>query len=131
MAYSNPGGLNPLPFSAGGAIEAYRLVAQHSVEGQVVATSAITQVPIGGSGAVTAASGDQLPVHRGQVIKLTAGEAIALGAQVMPLASGAGKIGTAAGATAKSCGIALQAALADGDVISVLFMPSVNSPANA
>ncbi len=53
----------------------------------------------------------------------------------MPYAAGAtaadmGKCVTAAGATAVSCGIALEAALADGDIISVLLHPGVRSPAN-
>ena len=116
---------------AGAAIVANRLVKLDTTEGQVIHTAAITDDAVGAS-LKTYASGDAgVEVQIGGIVKLTAAAAISLGAQVMPDSGGAGKIATAAGATAVSCGVALQAASADGDVISVLLLPALKAPANS
>lgn len=119
-------------FIAGGAITANRLVKLDSTAGQVVVTSAITDVVVGVA-LNTAASGGQVEVlvGSGHTQKVCASDAISLGAQVMPTASGSGKCVTAAGATAVSCGIALSASAADGEFIEVQLRPSVKSPANS
>lgn len=131
MSHTNLAGVSPLPFKAGGAILQHRLVAPDTTAGRVVATSAITDLAIGASTVAAAAAEDPVTVQFVGVARLTASAAIALNAQVMPTAAGAGKISTAAGPTAKSCGVALEAALADGDVIAVLLStPNVNGVVN-
>jgi hypothetical protein len=131
MAYENYAGISPLPFQAGAAIGQYRAVKQGTTAHQVIATTAITDVVMGVAQISAAAAEDQVPVQIGGVAKMVAGAAIALGAQVMPQASGAGKVITAAGATAVSCGVALEAAAADGDIIPVRLIPNASGPANS
>lgn len=131
MANYNLLGTSPAGFVAGGTIAKNVLVKLHSVEGQVVVTTAITDSPLGASMNSAVANGT-IAVQQFGVVKLTAKAAISLGAQVMPDGAGAGLIATAAGATAKSIGVALQAALAENDVIEVqLLVPAVNGPANS
>lgn len=134
MSSYNLAGVSQLPFDAGAAILANRLVYVSGDEA-VSPTTAITNVGIGAV-ALAASSGDKVAVQCFGVVKLTAQAAITAGAQVMPYAAGStdadkGKIATAAGATAVSCGIALEAATNDGDVIAVLLIPTVNSPASS
>ena len=131
MANFNLLGSSPAGFIAGGTIPLNTVVMLHSVEGQVVVTTGITS-PALGVAMNSAVAGGHVKVQQFGVGKLTAKAAISLGAQVMPVGSGGGLIATAAGATAKSIGVALQAALADGDVIEVqLAIPPVFGPANS
>lgn len=131
MANSNSQGVEAIGFVAGGTIGVNRLVKLDSTAGQVVVTSAITDVAIG-TALNSASSGELVAVQPFGRAKAVASDAISLGAQLMPTASGSGKVVTAAGATALSCGIALQAAGADGDVIEILLaVPNVNGPANS
>lgn len=131
MANSNMLGVSPAGYLAGATVTQYRLVKLDSTAGTVIHTTAITDVGLGAA-LQTASTGGTVPVQMFGKVKLTASDAISLGAQVMPTASGAGKVVTAAGATAKSCGIALEAAGADGDIIEVLLVaPAVNGPANS
>lgn len=118
-------------FVAGGTIPANTLVKLHSTQGQVVVTTAITDTPVGVA-QNTCASGDNCEVAtmNGAVLPMTAKAAISLGALVMPDSGGGGLIATAAGATAKDCGVAVMAALAENDVIPVLFRPTLRSPVN-
>lgn len=130
MANFNTRGVSRDSLKATSAVSQYRCVALDTTEGQVVATSAITDVVFGAS-MTSGSAGDQILIQRYGKAKLTASAAISIGAQVMPTASGSGKVMAAAGATAKSLGIALQAAGADGDIIEVeLATPNVNGPAN-
>lgn len=132
MATSNNQNVSPLGFVAGAAISQYRLVKLDTTEGRVIATTAITDVAQGASMNSAAALGDLVAVQNFGKVKLTASAAITLGDQVMPTASGAGKISTSSGATARTIGIALQAAGADGDVIEVqLVAPIGNGAANS
>lgn len=131
MAVSNLLGVSPLSFVAGGTIIANRMVKLDSTAGQVVACSAITDLAIGVALAGVS-SGETVAVQTFGVAKVVASDAISLGAQLMPTASGAGKVVTAAGATAKSCGVALEASGADGDIITALLaVPNVNGIANS
>jgi hypothetical protein len=135
MALFSFGGTDPQSYVAGGAILPYRCVKLDTVTGQVVATTTVADVIVGTNYlGNTLAAGDQIAVQIGGEAKMVAGGAIALGAQVVPMAAGAGRVVTAvgAGATAVSCGVALQAAAADGDVIRVrIVAPNVAGPANA
>jgi hypothetical protein len=122
--------LNVISRKASGNVTANRVVVQHSVEGEVIASSAITQ-PAFGVALNTASAGQAVSIETGRtIVKLTAGASIALGAQVMPQAAGSGKVIPSAGGTAVDCGTALQAAGGDGEIISVLFNPMGKSPAN-
>lgn len=132
MATFNLQGISPISFTAGGTIGINRAVKLDSTAGQVVVTSAITDVCVGVA-IQSGTSGTLVAVQTSGVAKMVASDAIALNAQVMPTASGSGKVVTAAGATAKSLGVALQASGADGDVIEVLLHsgPNVNGVANS
>lgn len=123
--------LNVVARKASGTVTANRLVVQHSTEGEVIASSAITQ-PVFGVALNTVSSGQAVSIETGRtIVKLTAGAPISLGAQVMPQGSAGGKIITSAGATAVDCGTALQAAGGDGEIIAVMFNPMGKSPANS
>ncbi len=123
-------------FLAGGAIPAKSAVKWSAIDsgGQraVVVTTAITEDVIGFA-LNTAASGEQVDVVTGNgvIVKGICSAGITAGAQVMPTASGGGKVSTAAGATAKSCGIAMSTPLADGDTVEILTRFGVNGPANS
>lgn len=124
-------GSTPNSWIAGGSITANRLVKQDTTENQVIATAAITDEPIGVS-LGTYASADVGEFQTTGVARLEAAAAISLGAEVMPDGGGGGKIATAAGATAQSIGIALQAAGGAGEIIKVkLALPGAKRPPNS
>jgi hypothetical protein len=132
MALSNSLNVSAFPAVAGAAVGQYRAVKLDTTAGRVVVTSAITDLAVGVALVAADAAGDQLSVQTFGVAKCVASGAITLGDQVMPTSSGSGKVVTAAGATAKSLGVALQAAAADGDIIEVLLAtPNVNGIANS
>lgn len=117
---------------AAAAITAGQALKLHSTEGQVTPTTAITDV-ICGFAIMTAASGDEVVYQTGGIVKAIAKGAITLGQQLMPSGAGGadiGKVSTAAGATAVSCGIAQQDA-ADGVTFSARAVINVSGPANA
>lgn len=121
---------NTNEYTAAGDIEAYRLVKYATAEGEVEACSAIADVAIGVSTNKVAAGG-RVQIQTQGVALVTVSGAVTRGAQVMCTASGAGKCLDAAGATAKSVGIAEQTATTDGQVVAVrLAVPNVNGPAN-
>jgi len=127
MSQENYAGSVPVSFVAGGAIT--RNAAVKLSSGAVVVTTAITDHVLGVA-QQDAASGEQVAVltSPGSVATMVASAAIAVDAMVMPGA--AGKVATAAGVTAITCGQALEAAAADGSLVRVLFRPGVRSPAN-
>ena len=132
MADFNYQGVSLLPFKAGAAIGQNRLVKLDSTAGRVVVTSAITDAAIGVSTISAAAANDLVAVQTSGVAKLVASGPVSLGDEVMPTGSGSGKVVTSSGATARSIGIALEAAGADGDVIAVLLStPALKGPANS
>jgi hypothetical protein len=131
MSTSNFLGTSPISFVAGGTITQYAMVKLHSTAGQVVVTDAIADLAIGVA-LTGAATGGTVAVQTFGRAKVVAGDVIALGAQVMCKAAAAGNVLTAAGATAKSVGVALMASGADGDIIEVLLAtPNVNGVANS
>ena len=127
MSQENYAGSVPVSFTAGGAIT--RNAAVKLSSGAVIVTTAITDHVLGVA-QQDAASGEQVPVltSPGSVVTMVASAAIAIDAMVMPGASG--KVATAAGVTAITCGQALEAGAADGSLVRVLFRPGVRSPAN-
>lgn len=119
--------------TAGGAIGYGALLKLHTTEGQVVVTTAITDVVVGVSMG-TYASGDRVEMQTGGVAPVLIASAVALGAQVYADAGGSGKAAGAAspGATASSCGLAESQGDADGQLIRVrLCIPNLKGPANA
>lgn len=130
MSQENFAGTAPVSMPAGGAITRNALVVLNA-SGQVVATSAITD-RVFGVALQAAASGEMVPVlvASGCIVTLVANAAITAGAELMPAASGAGNAVTAAGATALSCGQAITAAAALGDLIQAVLRPTLRSPAN-
>lgn len=129
-AIRNYQGSAPLSLIAGGAINQNVLVKLDTTEGQVVVTTGITDVAQGCS-LGKYASADIGEFQTDGVAMLTAASAISLGDQVMPDSGGGGKIATAAGATAVSVGVALQAAGGNNEVIRVrLQLPAVKGPPN-
>lgn len=127
MAEFNLQGVSPVSFIAGGTIVANRAV-ELSAANTVTAADAIADVTLGVA-LVGGSSGDLIPVQQFGKAKLTASAAVTAGDQVMVTASGAGKVSTLSGATARSIGQALTAAGADGDIIEVQLMLSGNGPA--
>ena len=135
MASENLAGTSPLPMTAGADILAHRLVKCGTTDLSCIPSVAIADVSVGVS-LVGVSSGAQLPVQIAGVAKVTAKAAITIGAEVMAHATSTaadkGKCETAAGATALSVGVALQAATADGDIIMVLLhTPNVKGAANS
>lgn len=129
MAEFNLQGVSPVSFIAGGTIVANRLV-EISAANTVTATDGEADLPIGVA-TVGGSTGDLITVQQFGKAKICASDAISVGAQVEPTASGAGKVVTAGGAAARSIGIALTASGADGDIIEVQLMLSGNGPANS
>lgn len=129
MADFNLQGVSPQSFIAGGSIGQYRLV-ELSAANTVTATDAEGDLPIGVA-LIGGSTGDLIPVQQFGKVKCVASDAILVGAQLEPTASGAGKVVTAGGAAARTIGIALTAAGADGDIIEVQLMLSGNGPANS
>ena len=123
-------GKNTFSMKAGEDITANRAL-KLSTEGLVLHTTAITENVIGVA-VNTCASGEMVEIQpNGTICKMVPGAAVSIGAQVMPEASGAGKVVTAAGATAKSCGFAKTEAGAEDELFEVFLFPGMNSPANA
>lgn len=135
-ASSNTETTNTTEYLASGAIEANRFVKYGTADSTtgnptVVACTAITDMAIGVS-TNKVASGEMCRIQTAGVAKVACtAAAISAGAQVMP-STDAGKGVAAAGATARSCGIAETAAGGtDLEVIPVrLAVPNVNGPAN-
>ena len=121
-------------FIAGEALEANRCVKYDSTEGQVVYSGAITDIVIGVT-TQKVASGEQVIVQTKGVAKIaTTAAAVSLGAEVMPDSSTGGRILTAAGATARSVGVAASAGggTTAGELIRVrLNIPNLKGPPNS
>lgn len=132
MADFNTFGTSFASFIAGGTISKNRAVCMDGTNAnQVVACSAITDIAIG-IATEDATSGYQVTVQLFGKAKVVASAAVNSGAQVMPTASGGGKVSTAAGATAKSLGVAVSTCANDGELVEVLLAtPNVNGPANS
>ncbi len=127
---SNKLGVSPAGFVAGGTVVKNRAVKLDTTAGQVIAATAIAGLTIGiaENGALV---GENVSVQTYGIAKAELGTGGAtLGAQLMVEASAAGVLVIAAGATAHSVAIALEAGDA-GETIRVLLRPALNGPANA
>lgn len=123
---------NVIEMEAESEVTQYRVVKLGAAAGQVVPTSAITDVAIGVS-LNYAAAGARVQVQTGGIARVECSAGVAYGAQVMPTGAAGGKCATAAGATAKSFGLACgTTTTADGEQqLVMLATPNVNGPANA
>ncbi len=130
MAQENLAGAAPVHMTAGGTITRNALVTLNA-SNQVVVTSAITD-RVFGVAMQPAVLGEQVPVIgvAGCIVNVVANGALTAGAELMPAASGAGNVATVAGATALSCGQAITAAAALGDIIRAVLRPMLRSPVN-
>lgn len=123
-------GLSPMEWEAEGAVLQGQALILGTAPGQLKASTAITDVVVGVA-EHAAATGTRVSVLMAHPVAIMLAEGtIAYGAQVMPKATGPGTVDTAAGVTAKSCGIHLGAQCASGDKIPVLLVTTVNGPAN-
>ncbi len=114
-------------YVASGAIVAGSLVKYHTTEGQVTATTAITDVVIGVSMGVYA-DGDTATIQTRGVAKVKSLGTISIGGRVMPAAAGIG-MDASAGATAKDFGISEQDSLT-GQYTKVRLIPMLMCPVN-
>lgn len=119
-----------VPFKAGAAITRGAAVKLDS-NGDVVVTSAITDVVIGVALIDQATVGGSVPIRTLGVARVKTGGTVAIGDQLMPKASGAGNALTAAGVTAVGFGVALSTATNDGEFAAVMLGKSVKTPANS
>lgn len=120
---------------AGAAITANQAVKASSWSNgrlTVIPTAAITDDVIGVAQETVANGEDVLcEAGNGVIVKCISKTGVTAGQQVMPDGGGAGKVATAAGATAKSFGIAMSTSAADGELVEVLTRFGVNGPLNA
>lgn len=131
MGLSNYETSNVISRIAGGAIAARRLVKLDTTAGQVVVCDAITDKAIGVS-LHAANAADTIEIQTGGLAEIEISAAVALGAEVMPTASGSGKCSTSAGATARSIGLAENLGSNDTEIIRVrLAVPNLGGPANS
>lgn len=119
-------------FVAGGAISKGNvLMLNGTTEKSVVRTTAITDLVVAVATA-DASSGSQVDVVTiGPIVQMLAAAAIAANAEVMPHGTTNGQVDDAAGATARSIGVALEASGAAGDMIEVMLLPCPKGPANS
>ncbi len=119
---------NPLlykAFTAGGAINPYRIV-RLSAADTVIQAAAATDSMFGVSTDLTIVSGERVEVMVCGIAWIEAGAAIALGAPVSADAVGRGVTAApAAGVNNRIIGFALDAAVAAGDQIRVLLSPGL------
>ncbi|MFO1038141.1 MAG: DUF2190 family protein [Geminicoccaceae bacterium] len=111
-------------FVAGGAITKRRIVKLGSNDGEVLQASAATDLLVGVSTEVDAASGARCDVHLGGIVEVEAGASITRGTKVTADANGkAVAAAPSAGTNNEIIGIAMVTA-ASGDIIPVLLAQS-------
>lgn len=133
MANENFIGWKPVSFKAGAAFargDTLKLDGTNSK--QVVKTAAITDLVIAVAlEAATAADEIIACMPIGPIIKVKAGAATTINAELMGGGTTDGGVEDAAGATARSCGVGLEAAGAAGDLIEMILLPCPKGPANS
>lgn len=123
---------NTIEMEAEAAIVAKRLVKLGTAPGQVIHTAAITDV-VAGVALNSCAAGGRVVIQTDGIAEVECKSAVTYLDQVMPDGGGAGKCATAAGATAKSCGVAGgTSTTAEGEIQKVwLRTLNVNGIANS
>lgn len=109
------------------AIAAFRICKFGATEGEVQLAAAATDKLIGVTGAVPArAAGEVVDLIHGGIVDIEAGAAFAAGDAITSDAVGRAIVAApAAGVNNRIIGEALGPALAAGDIVPVLFAPSV------
>jgi hypothetical protein len=132
MSYEVYAGTQVVRMKAGAAVVKSRALKPGSAVNEVIHAVDITDLVVGVA-LNSADSGDWVSVQIGGIAKMEAAEAITVWAEVMVQdAANDGSIAPAAGATARSLGVALVAATADGDIIPVqLRLPTLKGPPNS
>jgi hypothetical protein len=106
-------------FTAGGAIAAYRIVRMSAAD-TVVQASAATDALVGIQNDVAPASGERTDIIMVGMAFIEAGAAFALGALLTADAQGRGiTAAPAAGVNNRIIGVAIDAAVAAGDIVRV------------
>ncbi len=109
-------------YLADGAIPAYTLVKQNAADDHIVAAAAVSDLFIGVTMELAAASGERADVQMTGIAYIVAGAAVTRGSPVTSDASGrAVAAAPAAGVNNTVIGRALESASAVGDVIRVLL----------
>jgi len=116
-------------YIAGGTIAAGSCLKYDSTEGQVVVTTAVTEIVMGVA-LDTVASGQPVQVQTRGVAKVLTSGICTVGVEVVPGASGKCVTNASAGATAVSFGVAEQTTTADGTMLKVRLIPTLRGPAN-
>lgn len=113
-------------FIASGAILACCLTKPGATAGTVAVATAATDLINGVSDELGADDGGRIDVHKSGIVPVTAGAAFSAGAPLTATAGGKAILAApAAGANVRIIGFAEEAAVADGDIVNVLFAPGV------
>ena len=128
MADYNTAGTEPLTLKANATVNVNRFVKQDTTKGFCIQSAAATDITLGVS-LVGGLATESVPFQSFGKAKVTAGAAVALGAQVQSDATGRAITVTTGGV---SLGIAAEAAGAANDVIEVFLtpLPNLNGPVN-
>jgi hypothetical protein len=132
MAYESYSDTDIIHMKAGATVAAHRAV-KLSAADTVIHCVDITDLCVGVA-LIGGSTGDFISIQYRGIAKMEAAEAITVNAEVMVQdAANDGSIAPAAGATARSIGVALEPATnGDGDIISVLLnLPNVKQPPNS
>lgn len=113
---------------AGGTIAKGKLV-KSGTDNTVVVTTAIADTAIGVALA-TVSSGQSCPIQATGIAGCISGATITDGQEVMCKASSTGEIDVAAGATARSVGIAIGGSASGETQMVLLGLPALKGPAN-
>lgn len=120
--------LQRITMKANGTVTANRLVKLNTTEGEVLHTTAITEVAFGvAQDTVATGLAVEVEVGSGALVRFVASGAVTAGDALMPDAANSGKVSTLSGATAVTCGQAIQGA-ADGATFLGIFRPGVRTP---
>ena len=131
MATSNLQNVSPLSIVSGAAIGQNRVIVLSAANTAIVST-AIADHAIGVALTAAVGVGELVAYQTFGLAKCVCSAAITLGDDVMCTASAAGKVSTAAGATAVVIGVAMSTTTTDGDIVTVqLALPGVDRPAVA
>lgn len=128
MADQNFAGTEPLSLKATVAVAINRFIKQDTTRGFCIQSAAATDITLGVS-LISGIAGESVPFQSYGKAKITAGAALALGAQVQSDAVGRAVAITTGGV---SLGVIAEPAGAVGDVVEVFLtpLPNLNGPVN-
>ena len=128
MADQNFAGTEPLSLKATVAVAINRFIKQDTVRGFCIQSAALTDITLGVS-LISGIAGESVPFQSYGKAKITAGAALALGAQVQSDSLGRAVAITTGGV---SLGVVAEPAGAVGDVVEVFLtpLPNLNGPVN-